>query len=169
MNKLFGLSLLLALVVGFGSCKPKQSAYQSVYESAKEREVTGNQPATTVNKPAYPAYNYDNEAVRQEKITPVYESDASGLRAYNVVIASLAVKPGAEALKTKMEQDGYRVILAQNEHGMYRVIIASYDDKPSAVDKRNEIVNKYQAKGVDFVRKAYGIPFNDLWILQRRY
>lgn len=175
MNKLFGFGLLLALVVSFGACKPKQSAYKSVYETAKEREMEENTQTTTqVNKPAYPVYtspttNYDDEKVRQEKITPVYEADASGLRAYNVVIASLAVKPGAEALKTKMEQDGYKVILAQNEQGMYRVIIASFDDKPSAVDKRNEIKEKYLSKGSDFLRRTYGIPFDDLWILQRQY
>ncbi|GAB6011585.1 SPOR domain-containing protein [Viscerimonas tarda] len=175
MNKLFGLGLLLTLLVGFGACKPKQSAYKSVYEAAKEREVGENtQTTTAVNKPAYPVYtspsnNYDNEKVRQEKITPVYAADASGLRAYSVVIASLAVKPGAEALKTKMENDGYRVILAQNEQGMYRVIIASFDDKAAAVEKRNEIRDKYLPKGNDFLRRTYGIPFDDLWILQRQY
>lgn len=174
MNKLFKLALLFTLVVGFGACKPKQSSYKSVYEAAQQRNMEENtQTTSTVNKPAYPVNNttnYDNEKVRQEKITTVYESDASGLRAYNVVIASLAVKPSAEALKSKIEKDGYRVILAQNEQGMFRVIIASFDDKPSAVDKRNEIRSIYQSKGSeDFLRKTYGIPFNDLWILQRQY
>jgi cell division septation protein DedD len=174
MNKLFGFGLLLVLLAGFAACKPKQSNYKAVYEAAKERELEENIPATTVNKPAYPvipsaATNYDNEKVRQEKITPVNAADASGLRAYSVVIASLAVKPGAEALKAKMEKDGYKVILAQNEQGMYRVIIASFDDKPSAVDAKNEISAKYTAKGSEVVRKTYGVPFDDLWILQRQY
>jgi len=175
MNKLFGLGILLALLVSVGACKPKQSAYKSVYDAAKEREMEENaqQSNIAVDKPAYPVYSsddYSNESVRTEKITPVYDADASGLRAYNVVIASLAVKPGAEALKTRMENDGYNIILAQNEQGMYRVIIASFDDKPSAVDKRNEIRSAYQAKGdTDYLRKTYGIPFDDLWILQRQY
>ncbi len=174
MNKIIGIGIISIFMIAFGSCKPKQSAYKSVYESAKEREMEENNLTTEqVNKPAYPVYSpeeYENEAVRQEKITPVYDSDASGLRAYNVVIASLAVKPGAEALKQKMERDGYNVILAQNEQGMYRVIIASFDDKPSAVDKRNEISSIYQSKGsTDFLRKTYGIPFDDLWILQRQF
>ena len=69
-----------------------------------------------------------------------------------------------------MEQEGYNIILAQNEQGMYRVIIASYDDKASAVNSRNAIREKYLAKGSsDFLRKTYGIPFEDLWILQRQY
>ncbi len=173
MNKLLGLGLALSLLVAFGSCKPKQSAYKSVYEAAKERELEENKttPAST-SKPAYPTYssNVDNEPVRTEKITPVYESDASGLRAYSVVIASLSVKPNAEALKSRMEQEGYKVILAQNAQGMYRVIIASYDDKASAVNERNAIRDKYlSSASSDVLRKTYGIPFDDLWILQRQY
>lgn len=175
MNKLLKFALFFAVVViGLGSCKPKQSAYRSVYEAAKEREMEDNtQTVAPVNKPAYPVYeakNYEDEKVRHEKITAVYESDASGLRAYNVVIASLAVKTSAELLKSKMEKEGHRIILAQNEQGMYRVIIASYDNKPAAVEKRNEITHAYQSQGsTDFLRKTYGIPFNDLWILQRQY
>ena len=177
MNKLLGFGLMLSLLVAFGSCKPKQSAYKSIYESAKERELEENKTASNSaaaqpSTPAYPVYNSDvsNEAVRSEKITPVYDSDAAGLRAYSVVIASLSVKPNAEALKARMEQEGYSIILAQNEQGMYRVIIASYDDKGAAVQERNTIRDKYLASGSsDALRRTYGIPFDDLWILQRQY
>ena len=42
--------------------------------------------------------------------------------------------------------------------------------KDSAVAKRSEIYEKYSAKGdTDFLRRTYGVPFNDLWILQREY
>lgn len=174
MNKLLGLGLGLSLIVAFGSCKPKQSAYKSVYEAAKERELEENKTNTTSSSstPVYPTYssNYENEPVRTEKITAVYDSDASGLRSYSVVIASLSVKPNAEALKARMEQEGYNVILAQNPQGMYRVIIASSDDKASAVNQRNQIREKFLSMGSsDTLRKTYGIPFDDLWILQRQY
>lgn len=172
MNKFLGFGLALSLLVAFGSCKPKQSAYKSVYEAAKERELEENKAADAISTPSYPTYNtsVEHEPVRTEVITPVYDSDASGLRAYNVVIASLSVKPNAEALKTRMEQEGYRVILAQNPQGMYRVIIGSFDDKAAAVNERNIIRDKYLGKGSsDVLRKTYGIPFDDLWILQRQY
>ncbi|MDU1903943.1 MAG: SPOR domain-containing protein [Dysgonomonas sp.] len=174
MNKYLGFGLALSLLVAFGSCKPKQSAYKSVYEAAKERELEENrtQQAATPSTPTYPAYtsNVENEPVRTEKITPVYEADAAGLRAYSVVIASLSVKPNAEALKTRMEQEGYKVILAQNAQGMYRVIIGSFDDKVSAVNERNAIRDRYLSTGSsDDLRRTYGIPFDDLWILQRQY
>ncbi|MDH6354375.1 cell division protein FtsN [Dysgonomonas sp. PH5-45] len=173
MNKLFGIGLALSLIIGFSSCKSKQSAYKSVYEAAREREIEENKKETeTVSKPAYPAYtaNVSDEPVRTEKIKPVYDTDASGLKSYSVVIATLSVKPNAEILKERMEREGHSIILAQNEQGMYRVIIASYDDKAQAVNKRNELTETYNAKGdTDFLRRTYNIPFNDLWILQRQY
>ena len=180
MNRIFGFCFALSLIAALASCKPKQSAYQSVYEAAKEREITQNESATSTtgtsttvsSQPVYPVYNYEptQETVRTEKITPVYSSDANGLKAYSVVIASLSVKPNAEALKALMEQEGYHIILAQNDSGMYRVIIGSYDDKSTAVAEKNRIESKYRAMGsTEYLRKNYGIPFNDLWILQRSY
>lgn len=172
-SKLLGIGLALALIVGFGSCKPKQSAYKSVYEAAKEREMEENTPTTSVSRPATTTPTYSsssNESVRKEKVTPVYESDASGLKAYSVVIAAMAMKPGAESLKQRIEKEGYNVILARNEQGMYRVIIASSDSKEQAVAKKNEILERFHEMGSEATLKnKFGIPFNDWWILQREY
>lgn len=173
-KKLIGIGLAVAFIIGFGSCKPKQSAYKSVYESAKEREVEENTtaPSTSVSRPATtPSYTSStSESVRKEKVTPVYESDMSDLKAYSVVIAAMATKPGAELLKERFGKDGYNIILARNEQGMYRVIIASYDSKEQAVAKKNEILSHYSEIS-DFatLKSKYGIPFNDWWILQREY
>lgn len=173
-KKLLGIGFVLICVIAFGACKPKQSAYKSVYEAAKEREVEEN-VHTKPEEVAPPRANINpaptsQEAVRKEKITPVYESDASGLRAYNVVIAAMSMKPNAESLKQRIENEGYKVILAQNEQGMYRVIIASYDSKDQAVARKNEILSEFAVKGTpESLRAKYGIPFNDWWILQREY
>ncbi len=175
-KKLIGIGLGAALIIGFGSCKPKQSAYKSVYEAAKEREMDGN--TTAVSKPAEVAPSYSaptaatsaTESVRKEKVTPVYESDMSELKAYSVVIAAMATKPGADLLKERFGKDGYNVILARNEQGMYRVIIASYDSKEQAVAKKSEILSRYSEMGdLSTLKSKYGIPFNDWWILQREY
>ncbi|MDR0835490.1 MAG: SPOR domain-containing protein [Tannerella sp.] len=172
-KKLIGIGLALAFIIAFGSCKPKQSAYKSVYEAAKEREMEENKASSTpVSKPAEttPVYVSSSESVRKEKVTPVYESDANGLKAYSVVIAAMAMKPGADSLKERFGNEGYNVILVRNDQGMYRVIIASYDSKEQAVAKKNEILEKYQALGDPAaLRSKYGIPFNDWWILQREF
>ncbi len=172
-KKLIGIVTALALIFAFGSCKPKQSAYKQVYEAAKEREMNENTGATAVSKPADPAPVYTataEEPVRKEKVTPVYESDASGLKLYSVVIADMAMKPGAESLKERMEKEGYDVILARNEQGMYRVIIASYESKEQAIAKKNEVLERFGEMGDQATLKSkYGIPFDDWWILQREY
>ena len=173
-KKLIGIGLALAFVIAFGSCKPKQSAYKSVYEAAKEREMDDNDASSTatVSKPSTtPSYTPPTtESVRKEKVTPVYDSDASGLKAYSVVIAAMAMKPGAESLKERIGKEGYNIILVKNPQDMYRVIIASYDSKEQAVAKKNEILERFHSMGTPTELKSkYGIPFDDWWILQREY
>lgn len=170
MKKTIYLAAALAAVLVFAiSCKPKQSAYKQVYEAAKEREMQQNASQPTVVKDATTLPPVE-VSVRKEKVEPVFASDAPNLKHFSVVIASLSVKLNAESLKTRMENEGYSVILAENEQGMYRVIVASYDDKASAAAKRDEIYKKYSALGSsDYLRKNYGVPFNDLWILERQY
>ena len=168
--KKFHLALFLVgmLVIG-ASCKPKQSAYKQVYEAAKEREVQQSASQPTVVKDASPLPPVE-VSVRKERVEPVYPTDAAGLKRFNVVIASLSVKLNAESLKTRMENEGHKVILAENEQGMYRVIVASYDNKDQAAAKREEIYNTYSAKGnSDHLRRTYDVPFNDLWILEREF
>ncbi len=169
--KRFHFALVLAALLVLGaSCKPKQSAYKQVYEAAKEREMqqSASQPTAVVKDAgSLPPVEV---SVRKEKVEAVNPTDAAGLRRYNVVIASLSVKLNAESLKARMENEGHNVILAQNEQGMYRVIVASYDDRDQAARKRDEIHRTYSAKGdTESLRRTYGVPFNDLWILERQF
>lgn len=160
------VSAMLVLAV---SCKPKQSAYKQVYEAAKEKEMQQSASEPTVVKDAASLPPVE-VSVRKEKVEPVLASDAPNLKKFSVVIASLSVKLNAESLKSRMQNEGYNVILAENEQGMYRVIVASYDDKSSAASTRDQIYQKYSAKGnTDYLRRTYGVPFNDLWILERQY
>ena len=175
-KKILTFCSVALLIFTFGSCKPKQSDYKSVYEAAKEREMGSQEQAgqeyetTSSSRPTVPSTSSSSESVRKEKITPVSSTDASGLKAYSVVIASMGMKPNAESLKSRMEQAGYKTILAQNEQGMYRVIIASYDTKDQAVNRRSEILDDFFAQATqESLRSKYGIPFNDWWILQREY
>ena len=135
----------------------------------KEKFSRSASQPTTVVKDASPLPPVE-VSVRKEKVEPVYANDAAGLKRFNVVIASLSVKLNAESLKQRMENEGHKVILAENEQGMYRVIVASYDTKEQAAAKRTEIYNTYTSKGdTDYLRRTYGVPFNDLWILERDF
>lgn len=169
MNKLFGFGLAFAIILGFASCKPKQSAYKSVYEAAKARELEQDDAEEVVSKPVYPTYNASEATVRTERIEAVDKADASGLKDYSVVVATLSVKPNADALKKKLESEGHRIILAKNEQGMFRVIIGSYNSKAEAAAKREEVREEYQSKGNTlYLKRTYNIPFDDLWLLYNR-
>ena len=117
-------------------------------------------------------------SVRQERVdaflpanVPAFlPTDAPALRRYSVVVASFSNRWNAETLQTRLQNDGHHVILAQNEHGMFRVIVGSFDDRASAAAQREALRRQYATMGSpDFLRRTYGIPFNDLWILARGF
>lgn len=159
MKKLIFYSFVVLLSIGASSCKTKKSAYQNAYDRAKQKEVvapeTNTEPATqpnvTVTRSTSPQVT-----VRKEKITPVLASDASGLRTYSVVIGSFVNQTNANALKEKMEKDGYKVIIAQNEKQMFRVIVLSFDSKEEAARER------------DSFKAKYAPDFQDIWLLERQ-
>ena len=154
MKKIGLLGMALCLVLAFGaSCKSKQSAYRTAYEQAKAREMA--EPAyddefTPVSKPV------SSTETRQERITPIQGENASGLRLYSVVIGSFQNRTNAFSLKERMENEGYRPILAENEQGMLRVIVTSHDNRADAERSR------------DAVRSKYSPNFRDAWVLERR-
>lgn len=172
-KKITGIGLVLAFLLIFGACKPKQSAYKSVYEAAKEREMeesAANQNQIYVSSQPAISSMYTSAPVKVEKVTPVTSNDEANLRAYSIVVAAMSMKPNAESLKNRLQAEGYNIILVQNEQGMYRVIIASYDDKDQAIARKNEILSSFSTLGdPETLRQKYGIPFNDWWILQRGY
>ena len=155
MRKIGMLCMALCLVIAFGtSCKSKQSAYKSAYEQAKAREMDGqndNYEITPVTKPI------TSNDTRQERITPVTGENASGLKLYSVVVGSFMNRTNAYSLKERMQNDGYSPILAENEQGMLRVILTSYDNRADAERSRDAISSKYNPN------------FQDAWILQRSY
>ena len=109
-------------------------------------------------------------AVRQESINVLFATDAADLRRYSVVVASLSSRWNAETLQRRLQGEGHHVILAQNERGMFRVIVGSFDNRFQAATQKEELRRRYSAKGSpDFLVRTYGIPFNDLWILARHF
>lgn len=153
-RKIMAAAAALLMVVGFSSCKPKQSAYKSAYERAKQREVAQAQEQDNVE----PVLTTTDESVRSERINPAEGENASGLRAYSVVIGSFQNITNARSLKERMASEGFgTAMLAQNEQGMYRVIVTSFDTKDEAVRSREEIKSRFAPL------------FSDAWILQRAY
>ena len=89
---------------------------------------------------------------RAERITAAEGEDASRLKQYSVVVGSFKNKTNAYALKERMEREGYNAVLGQNDQGMLRVIVASFNNREDAVDSRNALRSQ----------------FPDAWILDRQ-
>jgi len=148
------LSLALALLFSLNACKSKQSAYKTAYEAAKAKDTTDNvvEETTPVTKPASTTTT-SSATVQKEKVTAV---DGAGIQQFSVVIGSFINKTNAVSLKERMSNQGFQALLAQNERGMYRVIVATFSDKASAVAERERVKEKYYP------------DFQDAWILDKQ-
>ncbi|MDY3069711.1 MAG: SPOR domain-containing protein [Parabacteroides sp.] len=162
MNKIWLFGATLCMVLAFGSCKPKQSAYKAAYEQAKEKETTApveeeiyeeeeEEVVAPVSKP-----RPTNTTTRSESIKAAEGEDASKLKRYSVVVGSFKNKTNAYALKERMINDGYNAVLGENEQGMLRVIVSSYDSKIDAAHSRDEVKAKYAPN------------FQDAWLLEKK-
>ena len=151
MNKIWLFGAAVCMVLALGSCKPKQSAYKAAYEQAKEKEEEVVEVAP-VSKP-----RTSTATTRTEKINAAQGEDASRLKRYSVVVGSFKNKTNAYALKERMQNDGYNAVLGENEQGMLRVIVASFDNKADAADSR------------DAIKAKYAPNFQDAWLLERAY
>lgn len=161
MNKIWLFGAAISMVLAFGSCKPKQSAYKAAYEQAKDKESTAPVEVieeeevvevAPVSKP-----RTSSATTRSEKINAAQGEDASRLKRFSVVIGSFKNKTNAYALKERMQNAGYNAVLGENEQGMLRVIVASFDNKADAADSR------------DAIKAKYAPNFQDAWLLERAY
>lgn len=152
---MLGVTLCLVLMIGTVSCKSKQSAYKAAYEQAKEREISSDEPSEEEIAPV--TKSKDAGETRQEKITPVEGEDGDAIKLYSVVIGSFKNRTNAFSLKERMQNEGYTPVLGENEQGMLRVIVTSFETKAEAEKSRDAIRSKYRPN------------FQDAWVLERTY
>lgn len=154
MKKVIFASLALITLVSLSSCKAKQSAYRKAYEQAKQREVAtqDTKPAAEYEAPA--ASTAAPVTVRKERVSTYSGEDATRLKRFSVVVGSFQNPTNARSLKDRMEGQGYNAVLATNNAGMLRVIVASYDTRDEAVASR------------DAIRSRFAPDFKDAWLLE---
>ena len=154
MKKVIFASLALISLVSLSSCKAKQSAYRKAYEQAKQREVAtqDTKPAAEYEAPA--ASTAAPVTVRKERVSTYSGEDTTRLKRFSVVVGSFQNPTNARSLKERMEGQGYNAVLATNDAGMLRVIVASYDTRDEAVASR------------DAIRSRFAPDFKDAWLLE---
>jgi cell division protein FtsN len=154
MKKILLFGAAICCVFMLGSCKSKSSAYKTAYEQAKSNdnywEAEDDTEVLTSEEVSY-------ESVREEKVNVYQGEDVAGLKRFSVVIGSFGNRTNAFNLKDRMTSEGYKPVVAENERGMLRVIIASFDNRADAVRAR------------DALKLKYAPNFQDAWLLERRY
>ena len=157
MKKMVVLGMGLCIALAFTSCKSSESAYKKAYEKAKQQELAEATPAAeeapvaapVVAAPVAtaPANPVAVGTVREEKVQLV---SGEGLKAYSVVCGSFGVKANADGLKSRLDGDGYNAKVVFNaDKNMYRVIVASCDDRIQAAQARDDFKARY-ANNADF-------------------
>jgi cell division protein FtsN len=151
-SKIYLFGLLSILLFSLNACKAKQSNYKAAYEAAKAKELQENkQPVEEIIPVTKPSV-VPVEDFQKERVTVV---EGNPIHLYNVVIGSFINQTNAKSLKERMEHQGYKPVLAKNEKGMYRVIIATFDDRMRAVVEKDEI------------KKRFAPEFSDAWLLEQ--
>ncbi len=160
MKKIMVAGITLAMVLGLGSCRSKkQSEYRKAYEAAKQRELA--QRDTQAESPIeYEAPRNAREVrtdapVRKERVSAYQGENKSNLRQFSVVIGSFQNPTNAKSLRERMTKKGYNAVLAENEIGMLRVIISSFDTREEAVASREAI------------KARFAPDFQDAWLLEK--
>ena len=156
MKKYIVLCAGVCLAMWFTGCKSSESAYKKAYEKAQAQaqqqqvEAPAQQTETPVVTPVVTkpvtetkvVDNYDNVAVRQERVSVV---NGSGLKNYSVVVGSFSVIANAEGLQQRLKNAGYSAQIVKNEErNMYRVIASTFDSKADAVQSRDQLRATYQ-------------------------
>ena len=153
---LFGLVFTFMLL--FSACKAKQSYYMQSYEAAKAQEASASESRSASEfTPIEKSKPTTTENFQKERVVEVDTPSKGMLKQYSVVIGSFVNKTNAESLRDRMIAQGYNAFLAQNEKSMYRVIVATSNDKDNAASERQAIKTRFAP------------DFNDAWLLDSGY
>jgi len=153
MKKVLLFVAAICCMFAMESCKSKSSAYKNAYDQAVANDTYWEEDETEVLTTEEVSF----ESVRQESLNVYQGEDLSGLKRYSIVIGSYQNHTNAFSMKDRMTREGYRPVVAENDLGMLRVIVASFDDRADALRAR------------DAFKAKYAPGFSDAWLLERKY
>lgn len=129
------------------SCKSKQKVTEIPAANAPATTATNVPPAETTRTAVSrtTAATHQNEVTRSESFRLAdgeTNSDAMSKR-YHVVVGSFGNHDNARRLRTKLSNEGNKAFTVQNDSGMLRVIIASFDEYAEAKSHIEKIKSTY--------------------------
>ncbi|MFM2290243.1 MAG: hypothetical protein RIS29_56 [Bacteroidota bacterium] len=154
MKKTIRLIIALAIVMGATSaCKSKQKIAEvpaganvkaKVGTSTTTNQVESDQTAKFDESTAG-ASTANEKAVttRNEKFDLVEGESSSMKYKFHVVVGSFSKPENARGLQSTLKSEGNKALVVINEKGMYRVLIASYNDYDQAHVRIKQISNRF--------------------------
>jgi len=144
MNKTIRLILALAVVAMAGTaCKSKQKVAEITGANIVVGSTTTTPTVTTPATKTTTTVSSEPEVTRNETFT-LSEGDASALNnKYHVVVGSFKSQVNAKGLQTTLKNEGNKALVVVNEQGMFRVLIASYNEYAQARTRINEIKERF--------------------------
>jgi cell division protein FtsN len=142
MKKTIQLILVVAVVLfATSACKSKQKITE--IPAGAKKTATAPKPVTPAPVVAAPVKVSEPEVVRNENFSLVDgEKDALKFK-YHVVVGSFTKQVNAQGLQKTLNSEGNKALIVINEKGMYRVLIASFNDYNQAHVKIKEIANRF--------------------------
>ena len=143
MKKLNQYILILAIVIISGTaCKSKQKVSKVTGANIQAATTTKSKSTTSVSSQDF---NNQSENMRSEKfILTDGETNADALKfKYHVVVGSFKSQINAKSLQSSLKSEGNNTIVVVNEQGMFRVIIASFNEYYDARAKINQIKDRF--------------------------
>ena len=135
--------VIFGAILSLSACKSTESTYKqkALQQDVVKAEV--EEPASVVPvKVVDPNANAENITVREEKVSVV--TGQTTLKEYSVVCGSFSLKTNADALRTRLVNDGYPAMVVVNEAGKtYRVVCDSFDNRQQAAQARDRFKAKY--------------------------
>jgi len=144
MTKIFKIFLALAILgTSFTACKTKQKVTKIPGANVEAVEPVATTPAPAVKpQPATPS---GPEVTKNEKFSLADgETNADALKfRYHVVVGSFKSQVNAKGLQSTLKNEGNEALVVVNEQGMFRVLIASFNEYAQAKSRINQISDRF--------------------------
>ena len=148
MNKTIRLMIALGLVMlTVTACKTKQKVAEipagaKIVATAPAPVVTPTPPKAADNEVSAVA---EPEVTRNENFTLAEgETNTDAMRfKYHVVVGSFGVQSNAKGLQAILNGEGNNAVIVVNEKGMFRLLIASFNDYKQAHARIKELASRF--------------------------
>ena len=143
MKKILGMFLMAAIVLtGSTSCKSKQKVTE-ISGANVEATAKTNTASATASTTATAAT--ETEKTRNEKFSLAEgETNIAAFNSkYHVVVGSFSIQQNAKNLQRTLNSEGNNALVVVNEQGMFRVLIASFNEYTQARERINQINTRF--------------------------